>query len=77
MYTQLLSVADVSTAFQYLNIGIYTLAFMFDDILIFSLALMAINSAVMHKYSGLSKLLGGIIMIGIGIILLFFPELLM
>ena len=61
---------------KYINIGIYTLAFMFDDLLIFTLALMAINSAVMHKYSGLSKLLGGVVMIAIGIVLLFFPQLL-
>lgn len=76
IYTQILSVADVSSVVKYLNIGLYTLAFMADDLLIFTLALMAVNSNIMMKYSGLSKLVGGIIMIAIGIILLFYPELL-
>lgn len=76
MYTQLLAAAEISRVEQYFNIGVYTLAFMADDLIIFGLALLAINSAIMHKYSGLSKLLGGVIMIAIGIILLFFPELL-
>ena len=61
---------------KYFYIGVYTLAFMADDLLIFTLALKAINSDLMQRYSGLSKLLGGVIMIGIGIILLFFPGLL-
>jgi len=76
MYTSILATADVSMVTKYLNILVYTIAFMFDDLVIFSLALLAINSNIMHKYSGLSKLLGGIVMIAIGIVLLFFPDLL-
>jgi MFS family permease len=76
LFTQLLSLADTSLLMKYFYIGVYTLAFMADDLLIFTLALKAINSDLMQRYSGLSKLLGGVIMIGIGIILLFFPGLL-
>lgn len=76
IYTQVLTIAEVSAPIKYLNIGVYTLAFMFDDLMIFILALMAINSSIMNKYSGLSKLLGWIIMIAIWVTLLFFPDLL-
>ena len=76
MFTQLLAISDISVISQYLYILTYVFAFMFDDLLIFSLALFAINSPLIEKYSGLSKLIGGIIMIAIGIILLFFPGLL-
>lgn len=74
IFTQMLAIADVSLLAKYGYITVYVLAFMFDDLLIFTLALMAINSDLMEKYSGFSKLIGGIIMIAIGIVLLFFPE---
>jgi hypothetical protein len=49
---------------------------MLDDLIIFRAALFAFNNLDLEKYSGFSKLIGGIIMILIGIVLLFFPELL-
>lgn len=76
LFTQILALSDVSVAMKYFYMFIYTLAFMFDDLIIFFLGLRAVDSDIMHKYSGLSKLIGGIIMIIIGIILLFFPQLL-
>lgn len=76
VFTQLLAVAGVSVIEKYLYILVYVFFFMLDDLIIFSLAVFAINSTLMERYSGLTKLLGGIIMIIIGVILLFFPELL-
>ena len=76
LFTQILALSDVSVAMKYFYMFIYTLAFMFDDLIIFFLGLRAVDSDIMHKYSGLSKLIGGVIMIIIGIILLFFPSLL-
>lgn len=76
LFTQILALSDVSVAMKYFYMFIYTLAFMFDDLIIFFLGLRAVDSDIMHKYSGLSKLIGGVIMIIIGIILLFFPTLL-
>ena len=49
---------------------------MIDDFIIFGLAIWAINSDWTTKYSVLSKLLGGIVMLIIGILLLFFPNIL-
>lgn len=76
LFTQILSLADISTVSKYFYMLIYTIAFMLDDMIIFYLGLKAVDSDIMQKYSGLSKLIGGIIMIIIGIILLFFPQLL-
>lgn len=77
IFTQMLAVADVSMFSKYMYILVYVFFFMLDDLIIFSLALFAVNSPLLDKYSGLSKLVGGIIMLLIGIMLLFFPNLLM
>lgn len=77
LFTQILSVADVTLVMKYFYIFVYVLAFMADDLLIFSLALLALDSDVMNKYAGHTKLIGGILMIILGIILLFFPNLLL
>lgn len=76
IFTQMLAISDVSVFAKYFYIFVYDFFFMLDDFIIFGLAFYAINSDVFEKYSGISKLLGGIIMIIIGIILLFFPNLL-
>ncbi len=76
LFTQILALSDVSIAMKYFYMFIYTLAFMADDLIIFTLGLKAVESDIMTKYSGFSKLIGGIIMILIGIMLLFFPNLL-
>jgi len=47
-----------------------------NDFIIFALAIWAINSDWTTKYSGYSKLIGGIIKFLIGIMLLFFPNIL-
>jgi hypothetical protein len=77
IFTQMLAIAEVSTFMKYFYIGVYDLFFMIDDFIIFGLALYAMNSPILDKYSGYSKLIGGIIMVLIGIVLLFFPEFLM
>ncbi len=77
LFTQVLSVADISLLMKYFYILIYTLAFMADDIIIFYFALKAVDSPILDKYQGLSKIVGGILMLILGIILLFFPEFLL
>ncbi|MCA9487076.1 hypothetical protein H6501_00395 [Candidatus Woesearchaeota archaeon] len=74
LFTSLLVFSDISLLSQYFYIFLYTLAFMADDIIVFSLALFAINSPLVEKYSGLSKVLGGAIMLLLGIVLLFHPQ---
>ena len=76
LFSQILSISNITQAQKILYILVYDLFFMLDDFIIFGFALFAIDSNLIHKYSGLSKLIGGIIMIIIGIVLLFFPSLL-
>ena len=76
LYTQILSVSSIATVSKYLYMLVYTLAFMADDLLIFFLALKAIESPIMDKYAGLVRITGGVIMLILGMILMFFPELL-
>jgi len=76
MWGTLLAASDISFAGAAFYNLVYTLAFMLDDLIIFSMALFALQSVDLDKYSGLSKLIGGIIMVLIGIVLLFFPGLL-
>jgi len=76
IFTQMLAVSNLSSSMQYFYISIYDFFFMLDDFIIFGLAIWAINSDWTTKYSGFSKLFGGIIMLLIGILLLFFPNLL-
>lgn len=77
IFTQMLAIADVSTFMKYFYIFVYDFFFMLDDFIIFALAFVAFKSNIMDKYSSFSKLIGGIIMIVIGIVLLFFPQLLL
>jgi len=76
IFTQMLSIANIDLATKYMYIGIYDFFFMLDDFIIFGLAIWAYNSDWTTKYSGYSKILGGIIMFLIGVMLLFFPQLL-
>ncbi len=64
--------ASISAALGY--ISVYTFAFMLDDLIIFYLALKAIDPAVLNKYSGYSKGIGAVIIFLIGIVVLFFPQ---
>ena len=76
IFTQMLAIADISLGMKYFYILVYDIFFMIDDFIIFALAIWAINSDWTTKYSGYSKLIGGIIMFLIGIMLLFFPNIL-
>lgn len=77
IFSQMLAIANVSVVEKYFYIFIYDLFFMIDDFIVFGLAAWALSSDWMGKYSGFSKLVGGIIMFGIGIMLLFFPNVLL
>ncbi|MBT7754680.1 MAG: glutaredoxin [Candidatus Magasanikbacteria bacterium] len=56
---------------------LYILMYMVDDVIVFGIALYSINKiGVVHKYSKWSTLLGAILMLLLGAIMLFRPELL-
>lgn len=76
LFTHVLAVADISTLSYYLYILLYVLFFMLDDLIIFLAAAFAVDRFAGEKYAGFCKLAGGLLMIGLGGMLAFYPEVL-
>jgi thiol-disulfide isomerase/thioredoxin len=76
VFTQILAISNLSVLQNYGYILLYDLFFMLDDLIIFGLAALAINSSFGDKYAKYSKLIGGIIMTVLGFVLVFMPHLL-
>jgi hypothetical protein len=78
IYTNILSMSDLPTAHYYLYILLYCLIFLLDDIIIFVIAMITLKvTGVSTKYGRWASLIGGIIMLLIGFLLIFFPGVLM
>lgn len=78
IFTQLLAMNDLSSISYSLYIIIYIICFMFDDLVIFSIAVKSMElTGVSNKYSKYSHLIGGLLMLLIGVLLLVKPEWLM
>ncbi|MDF1577661.1 MAG: hypothetical protein P1P81_04350 [Desulfobulbales bacterium] len=76
VFTYILSISPLNAFQYYMYILLYDLFFMLDDLLIFGAAAFAVTSALGEKYAKYTKPVGGAIMLAIGIILIFFPDLL-
>jgi cytochrome c biogenesis protein CcdA/glutaredoxin len=78
VYTQILSLNDLNKTEYYLYVLLYIFFFMVDDLIIFFVAMKTLHmTGASKKYSRFSKLVGGFLMVVIGILLIFKPELLM
>lgn len=78
VYTQVLALNHLPTWQYYAFILLYIFFFMFDDLAVFAIAMFTLKmSGFSDKYSRFSRLVGGIIMLLIGLLLIFKPELLM
>jgi cytochrome c biogenesis protein CcdA len=78
-FTKVLEINNLGVAKEQFYILIYTLFYMVDDFVLFGLALYGFDKfyTVGQKYSNISSLIGGILMIILGVILIFNPSLLM
>lgn len=76
IFTHVLAISAANTMQYYAYILLYVFFFMLDDLLIFSSAVFAVNSSLGEKYTSLCKAIGGIIMVVLGVLLTFFPEML-
>ena len=78
LFTQILAMNDL-TSLEYLAyMLIYIFFFLLDDIIVFTVAMVTLKvTGITTKYSNYSHLIGGIIMIIIGILLIFAPNILM
>lgn len=78
VYTQVLALNKFSGLHYYAYILLYILFFMIDDLFVFFVAMITLHMAgVTTKYVKYSRLIGGILMVIIGLLLLFKPEILM
>ncbi|PIR68231.1 hypothetical protein COU49_02035 [Candidatus Nomurabacteria bacterium CG10_big_fil_rev_8_21_14_0_10_35_16] len=78
VYTQILALSNLATWQYYAYILLYILIFMLDDLFVFIVAMVTLQmTGITTKYTRLSHLIGGILMLIIGLLLIFKPELLM
>ena len=78
LFTQILSYNDLSSGTELFYMGIYILFFLIDDLIIFTIAMFTMKvTGISNKYSSLSSIVGGILMIIIGTLLVFFPNIIM
>lgn len=74
IYTQVLTLSNLAGWQYYSYILLYILFFMFDDLFVFSAAMLTLQATgISHKYTRASNLLGGIIIFTLGILLIFKP----
>lgn len=75
VFMQILAVNNLSGFEHGLYLGLYLLAFMLDDLIVFIISMLTLNvTSVSTKYGKYSHLIGGILMVIIGILLVFKPE---
>ncbi|MDD4995988.1 MAG: thioredoxin family protein [Patescibacteria group bacterium] len=78
VYAQVLALSHLVKWQYYLYILLYIFIFMLDDLFVFFVAMTTLQmTGITTKYSRISKLIGGLLMIIIGLLLLFKPEWLM
>jgi thiol-disulfide isomerase/thioredoxin len=78
VYTQILSLNNLTNVEYYLYILLYIFFFMIDDLIVFFVAMTTLRmTGANTKYAKWSNLIGGTLMLIIGLILIFKPELLM
>jgi len=78
VFTQILAISDLAKWQYYLYILLYIFVFMLDDLIVFFVAMITLQTTgITTKYARFSHLVGGILMIIIGLLLIFRPEWLM
>lgn len=75
MFIEILSLNNLTAIEEIIYIVLYMLFFLLDDFVIFVIAMTTLSlTGVSSKYGNLSKLIGGILMLLIGLLLMFKPE---
>ncbi len=78
IYTQVLSLSDLSRLEYYLFLLLYVVIFMLDDMLIFVIAMLTLKATgTTGKYSRYATLIGGAVIIIMGVLLIVRPDWLM
>ena len=78
VFTQILSLNEVSSGMRIVYSLIYVFFFMIDDLLVFFISMKTLElKAISNKYSKYSSLIGGLLMMIIGLLMIYKPEVLM
>lgn len=78
VFTQVLVLSEIPKWQYYIYMLLYIFVFMFDDLFVFFTAMITLEvTGISTKYSRASHLIGGVLMVIIGLLLIFKPELLM
>ena len=78
MFIEILSMNSPTLIERIIYIGVYMIFFLIDDFIVFFIAVRTMElTGFSTKYGKISKLVGGLLLLGIGILLVFKPEWLM
>lgn len=78
VFTEILSLNNLPKIVEIIYILVYVLFFLLDDLIIFFIAMITLKlTGFSTKYGKISKILGGIILFIMGILLIFFPNIIM
>ena len=78
MFIEILSMNHPTVIEKIIYIGLYMLFFLLDDLIVFIIAVSTMElTGFSTKYGKLSKFIGGLLLLGIGVLLIFKPEWLM
>lgn len=76
IFTHTLALSNLPSVLYYAYILVYDFFFMLDDLIIFSLAVLALNTDIGHRYAKYCKIIGGIVLLALGGIMVFYPGIL-
>jgi glutaredoxin len=77
IYTQVLSAQGLASWQRYAYLGLYNLAYMFDDAVMVGIAVVTLSRTKLQERAGRQlKLLSGLVMLALGLALIFAPSLL-
>jgi len=76
IFTHTLSLQNLPRFEYYGYLLLYDFFFMLDDLIIFSLAVLALDTSLGQRYAGHCRLIGSVVLIGLGGMMVFQPEML-
>lgn len=76
IFTHTLTLSNLTTLQYYGYILLYDFFFMLDDLIIFSLAVLALDTNIGQRYTKYCKIIGGLVLLVLGGIMVFYPGML-
>lgn len=74
IFTHTLTLRNLPLLEYYWYILIYVFFFMLDDLIIFSLAVLALDTSVGNRFAKHCRIVGGVVLVGLGAVMIFRPE---